>query len=150
MMGDARRTNVSAPGKVLITGGYLVLDSRFSGLVVAVDARFHVAVRWTKCSEKRGKLGIKVESPQFTNGSWSYEFDYSNGELEETPPPQDQTMKDGSRKNKFAEAALKYSLRYLANSNPQIFVEEGGQSLHITIQADNDFYSQLDHVSERS
>ena len=31
----------SAPGKVLLTGGYLVLDRSFSGLVLSLDAAFH-------------------------------------------------------------------------------------------------------------
>jgi phosphomevalonate kinase len=35
----------SSPGKVLITGAYLVLDELYSGLVVAVDARIHAFVR---------------------------------------------------------------------------------------------------------
>lgn len=34
----------SAPGKVLLTGGYLVLDQRFAGLVMALSANFHAAV----------------------------------------------------------------------------------------------------------
>ena len=33
----------SAPGKVLMTGGYLVLDRKHSGLVVGTTARFYTA-----------------------------------------------------------------------------------------------------------
>ncbi len=32
---------VSAPGKVLVTGGYLVLDPQYAGSVLSVSARFH-------------------------------------------------------------------------------------------------------------
>lgn len=32
---------VSAPGKVLVTGGYLVLDPKYAGLVLASTARFY-------------------------------------------------------------------------------------------------------------
>ncbi|OJD19367.1 phosphomevalonate kinase [Emergomyces pasteurianus Ep9510] len=38
-------TAVSAPGKVLLTGGYLVLDRNYTGTVFALDARIHVVVR---------------------------------------------------------------------------------------------------------
>ena len=34
----------SAPGKALLTGGYLVLEPRYCGLVFALSARFHAAV----------------------------------------------------------------------------------------------------------
>ena len=40
-VGPPRRTAVaSAPGKVLLTGGYLVLDKKYPGLVVGTEARF--------------------------------------------------------------------------------------------------------------
>lgn len=35
---------VSAPGKVLITGGYLVLDPKHAGLVLASSARFYAHI----------------------------------------------------------------------------------------------------------
>ncbi|KKZ62059.1 phosphomevalonate kinase [[Emmonsia] crescens] len=38
-------TAVSAPGKVLLTGGYLVLDRQYTGTVLALNARIHVVVR---------------------------------------------------------------------------------------------------------
>ena len=55
---------VSAPGKVLVAGGYLVLDRRFKGLVVAVNSSFHVSI-----SPREDNL-ISVESPQFIDGHW--------------------------------------------------------------------------------
>ena len=43
-----RETTVSAPGKVLIAGGYLVLDPAYTGLVLATNARFYTnAVSYT-------------------------------------------------------------------------------------------------------
>ncbi|EER24194.1 phosphomevalonate kinase, putative [Coccidioides posadasii C735 delta SOWgp] len=38
-------TAVSAPGKVLLTGGYLVLDRNYTGTVLALNARIHVIVQ---------------------------------------------------------------------------------------------------------
>lgn len=35
----------SAPGKVLITGGYLVLERPNKGLVLSVDARFYTSIK---------------------------------------------------------------------------------------------------------
>ena len=39
-----RAWRCSSPGKALLTGGYLVLDSRYRGVVVALSARFHARV----------------------------------------------------------------------------------------------------------
>ncbi|EZF74579.1 hypothetical protein H105_03717, partial [Trichophyton soudanense CBS 452.61] len=41
----ATETAVSAPGKVLLAGGYLVLDRDYTGTVCALDARIHVVVQ---------------------------------------------------------------------------------------------------------
>lgn len=38
---DSSSVCVSAPGKVLITGGYLVLNQQYAGLVLASTARFY-------------------------------------------------------------------------------------------------------------
>jgi hypothetical protein len=43
-MAGTRAVRVSAPGKVLVTGGYLVLDERFAGLVLSTSARFHAQI----------------------------------------------------------------------------------------------------------
>lgn len=43
-MDDGGGVCVSAPGKVLITGGYLVLDEQYSGLVLASTARFYTRI----------------------------------------------------------------------------------------------------------
>jgi len=55
-------TTISAPGKVLITGGYLVLERTFTGLVIALSARFVVRVE-----DKQGAVGgsVEVHAPQF-------------------------------------------------------------------------------------
>lgn len=39
---------VSAPGKVLVAGGYLVLDRPNVGVVLAATARFFTSVKWTE------------------------------------------------------------------------------------------------------
>jgi phosphomevalonate kinase len=51
----ATETAVSAPGKVLLTGGYLVLDRAYTGGVYALDARIHVVVQQLQ-KNRDGKL----------------------------------------------------------------------------------------------
>ncbi len=38
-------TTVSAPGKALVAGGYLVLDKDFIGYTVAVSSRFYTSIK---------------------------------------------------------------------------------------------------------
>lgn len=60
-------TVVSAPGKVLLAGGYLILDPKYSGIVVSTSSRFYSIV-----SPASAPGVILVNSPQFTNAAWKY------------------------------------------------------------------------------
>lgn len=51
--------SVSAPGKVLITGGYLVLEPTFTGLVVASTARFHAHASQVRLSCIRNHIEVQ-------------------------------------------------------------------------------------------
>ena len=62
---------VSAPGKVLLAGGYLVLDRAYTGLVFGLSARIHVVVRHTGADAEQGR--IVVRSPQFVDAEWHYD-----------------------------------------------------------------------------
>lgn len=87
-------TALSAPGKVLLTGGYLVLDRGYTGTVFALDARIHVIVQQLR-GHRRGASGsgpapgaeapsnpgagdqdgedtVVVRSPQFLDAVWEY------------------------------------------------------------------------------
>ena len=68
---------ISAPGKVLIAGGYLVLDPAYSGVVASTSSRFYTAI--TPATSNR----IVVRSPQFVNATWSYTWSISST----TTPP---------------------------------------------------------------
>ena len=48
---DPSITTASAPGKVMVTGGYLVLDPAFSGLVLSLSARFHSTISRLQLAE---------------------------------------------------------------------------------------------------
>ena len=71
---------VSAPGKVLLAGGYLVLDRAYTGLVFGLNARIHVVVR--PIDTKSGVVlnEIVVNSPQFENAVWEYGYRQSENE----------------------------------------------------------------------
>lgn len=56
---------ISAPGKVLIAGGYLVLDPKYSGVVVSTSSRFYTIIR-----ESGESSLIQVRSPQFIDAEW--------------------------------------------------------------------------------
>jgi phosphomevalonate kinase len=70
----------SCPGKVLLSGGYLVLDRAYNGLVAATTSRFYAILKepsrleplpgHAKC------FHIQVVSPQFKDAEWNYELSY--------------------------------------------------------------------------
>jgi phosphomevalonate kinase len=64
-----RNTAASAPGKVLLAGGYLVVDRAYTGLVLGLSARIHVHVQ-----DSRSGNEIVVRSPQFQEATWTYEY----------------------------------------------------------------------------
>ena len=64
-------TGVSAPGKVLLAGGYLVLDRAYTGLVFGLSARIHVVVQDAATT---GPKEIVVQSPQFRGAEWRYAY----------------------------------------------------------------------------
>lgn len=67
---------VSAPGKVLFTGGFLVLDRKHTGLVLGLDARIHVRIEeWNDHNVgtmEDSSANILVQSPQFKDARWLY------------------------------------------------------------------------------
>lgn len=69
-----RTVAVSAPGKVLVAGGYLVLDRSHTGLVFGLDARIHVHVQKLPPSTGVVLSEIVVRSPQFRDAEWRYGY----------------------------------------------------------------------------
>jgi len=61
---------VSAPGKVFLAGGYLVLDRAYNALVFGLDARIHAIIQGTSTKDNQ----IVVESPQFRDSRWVYDY----------------------------------------------------------------------------
>ncbi|KAJ2077047.1 phosphomevalonate kinase [Coemansia sp. RSA 988] len=146
-------TLVSAPGKVLAVGGYLVLDRRHSGLVLGTDARLYAAVQTQSIELGRDThttaLGdqdvpIIVVSPQFESAWWKYVFNTKRNTLSQIGSASQDT-------NSFVHIVLHTTLALVNKRDPKklqaLLAAETGSSefrtgLRIVLAADNDFYSQ--------
>jgi len=142
-------TIVSAPGKVLLAGGYLVLDPAYSGLVVATSSRFYCVVRPASPSTSSG---ITVRAGQFPAESsiWTYSLTPTDNGLE--------VSANGEGRNKFVEITLRNAVQVIVET---VAAREGATAgdaarkvlegidggLEVIVLADNDFYSQRDQVS---
>lgn len=74
-MASPSTTAISAPGKVLLAGGYLVVDRAYTGLVFGLDARIHVHVESFRNPDSASPHDvILVRSPQFTGAEWRYGY----------------------------------------------------------------------------
>ncbi|KAL4980263.1 ribosomal protein S5 domain 2-type protein [Aspergillus desertorum] len=136
-------TAVSAPGKVLLTGGYLVLDRNYTGTVFALNARIHVVVEQLRKgqklqngsteAEKETEDLIVVRSPQFVGAAWEYAIQrVENGGGIMV------VQKNDGRANPFVETSLNYALTYIS----YVADSKDFGSLSVTILADNDYYSE--------
>lgn len=67
-------TAVSCPAKVLVAGGYLVLDRQYTGLVFGLDARIHTVVEPLRTTAGVSISEIVVTSPQFQGAIWEYGY----------------------------------------------------------------------------
>lgn len=67
-------TAVSCPAKVLVAGGYLVLDREYTGLVFGLDARIHTVVEPLRTTAGVSISEIVVTSPQFQGAIWEYGY----------------------------------------------------------------------------
>jgi phosphomevalonate kinase len=137
-------TAISAPGKVLLTGGYLVLDRAYTGLVFGLSARIHVLISPLTSSPEGVSISeILVSSPQFVDAVWNYGYRFREGSeasgassagVEVT---QLVTTAPGSgSKNPFVETALEYALSYIAASG----IEKISPA-SVKILADDEYYS---------
>mmetsp|Transcript_37671 Transcript_37671/g.78917 ORF Transcript_37671/g.78917 Transcript_37671/m.78917 type:complete len:494 (-) Transcript_37671:400-1881(-) len=137
---------VSAPGKILLAGGYLVLEAPNAGFVIAADKRFYTSVirgdtSTNEIEENDKSMHIRVKSPQFRS-EWNYMYDESNCHLVSSP--------SNESVNPFVEKSLRVCLIYLLRSSPSTTNTPTPSFLDVLIRADNDFYSVLPHLPEDS
>ncbi|KAK0504604.1 phosphomevalonate kinase [Armillaria luteobubalina] len=123
-------TVVSSPGKVLIAGGYLVLDPAYSGIVVSASSRFYTVITDGVPSQ------IRVRSPQFHAATWTYQVSWS-------PSVQVEQAAHETSTNKFVHLAIKKTLALVSEIKGLASLHDAlARGLDIAIAGDNDFYSQ--------
>ena len=136
-----KTTLVSAPGKVLLAGGFLVLDPQYFGIVISTSARFYTLIRPLPTSSSRD-IRIKVQAAQFPKEESVWEYDLSLSQGIELKPC---SKKDEG--NKFVQLTVDCALRYALEVVGEEGVRKGlGNGVEIIVLADNDFYSQSDKV----
>lgn len=139
---------ISAPGKVLIAGGYLVLERPNIGVTVAATSRFFTTIQLggleSNISIVEGCVAIVVQSPQFYS-EYKYSYDYIRNRL----------TSSSTETNGFVEKCLALTLafisRYLTSGQFHNILGAiaGEKSLNIVLLADNDFYSQTLELNRR-
>lgn len=149
---DKQTVSISAPGKVLFTGGFLVLDRRHTGLVLGLDARIHAHVETWPGTDRvsDGEVShILVQSPQFRDARWLYEVNPSNGrdghavsvtQVQRCAHAQAYTQTP----NTFVATTLQYVLTYLQSRRRSIHGH-----VRITILADDGYYSSSSSAATR-
>lgn len=135
-------TAVSAPGKVFLAGGYLVLDREYTALVFGLSARINAIARDIETSKGVQIQEIVVNSPQFPDSQWRYGYHLT--------PEQGGTLvtqfQVGSKinANPFVETTLSYVLTYISTvAGPNVSLAP----VQLTVLADNDYYSQPDSMN---
>lgn len=128
---------VSAPGKVFVAGGYLVLDRKYTALVFGLDARIHVEIEPIRTKSGVTLSEIIVKSPQFKEAVWEYGYRLTEADggiaVTQLTASHDSTL----RKNPFIETALTYALTYISAVQPGAAIAPSS----INILADQAYYS---------
>ena len=103
---DGGSVTVSAPGKALVAGGYLVLEHPNVGVVVSCTSRFYTTVKTLEGSAAdkiaKGEVQIRVESTQFYV-YFEYSYNVRTNKLTQT----------GEVGNEFVEKCLGLVLSYI-------------------------------------
>lgn len=130
----------SAPGKVLILGGYLIVESANPpnvGISIGVNARFTTRILRVAKAAESGHTVIHVSSPQFQQ-SYTFAVD---------------TTKEGSVSATQTEgpesAFIYYAVLYSVAAALSLGECVDGE-LWLELLADNDFYSQRNHLDAQS
>mmetsp|Transcript_19332 Transcript_19332/g.31663 ORF Transcript_19332/g.31663 Transcript_19332/m.31663 type:complete len:504 (-) Transcript_19332:185-1696(-) len=141
-MSEAASTIVSAPGKVLITGGYLVLERPNRGLVVSVGSRFYTIIESLARSAAKNDFEdstIEVVSPQF-NKTEKFTVRFS---------PTLTVRASDSTPNPFIHFAVQHVLLVAWSLLGESFKQRLGSALRVTILGSNDYYSQREQIRLR-
>lgn len=137
----------SAPGKVLMAGGYLVLERPNAGIVLSTNARFYAIFKPLYDALESDSLAVewidlKVNSPQMSRET-TYKMSLK-----------DFTLQCSSEsKNPFVEYAVQYSIAAaytkLDKNKRNQLLKLLSQGMDITILGCNDFYSYRNQIEAR-
>ncbi|OCH85802.1 Phosphomevalonate kinase [Obba rivulosa] len=144
-------TVVSAPGKVLVAGGYLVLDPAYSGVVVSTSSRFYTVVSTVDrpAPDAHAPIQIRVRSPQFVDAVWLYTVAVDPALNAVVVDPHAHKAHSTSA-NKFVHLALQRTLALAQEAVGTGSLQNSlAHGLDITIAGDNDFYSQRAQLAAR-
>nr|XP_023913649.1 phosphomevalonate kinase, peroxisomal [Quercus suber] len=139
----------SAPGKVLMTGGYLILERPNAGLVLSTNARFFAIVKPLYDEIKPDSWAwawtdVKLTSPQLSRESL-YKLALKNLAL--------QCCSSSESRNPFVEQAVQYAVATayatLDNNKKEFLHKLLLQGLDITILGSNEFYSYRNQIEAR-
>ncbi|KAF1915143.1 ribosomal protein S5 domain 2-type protein [Ampelomyces quisqualis] len=132
-------TAASCPAKVLVAGGYLVLDRGYNALVFSLDARIHTVVEPVQVKAGVDISGIVVRSPQFHDAIWEYGYrsQAEDAGISVTQLSVGHEQSISASKNPFIETALTYALTYIWTLLPNQRIA----SSSIRILADQAYYS---------
>ncbi len=138
-------TTVSCPGKVLIAGGYLVLEAPNIGLTVSSSSRFYTSIATVEgisCVQdhklEKDEILLQVLSPQF-HEHYLFAYDASR----------DSIRKLSDHSNDFVERCLLMTLAFVQQQqqdgeflNRVRAMRRRNEAIAIKLRAHNDFYSQ--------
>jgi phosphomevalonate kinase len=138
----SQTVEVSTPGKVLVCGGYVVLNGGHS-LVLSTNSRFKstLSSKYKETQENGVSLQISVVSPQFGktwvyHSSWNFDAQQQISQFSFLPQV---TAESGS--NPYVENAVFYALATAVTFTQNCILVPGQYLVTLTINADNDFYS---------
>ncbi|XP_043692329.1 phosphomevalonate kinase, peroxisomal-like isoform X2 [Telopea speciosissima] len=137
----------SAPGKVLMTGGYLILERPNAGLVLSTSARFYAIVKpiyevVSPHSWAWAWIDVKLTSPQLCRESM-YKMSLKHLTL--------QCVSSRQLSNPFVEQALQYTVAtahaiFAEKSKKDVLCNLLVRGLDIAILGCNDFYSYRNQI----
>ncbi|SCV73603.1 BQ2448_7529 [Microbotryum intermedium] len=137
-------TIVSCSGKVLLAGGYLVLDRRHHGFVLSTPSRFYTLVRdivQVRDNIPHASFKVLVDSPQFGGARWVYDVSRAENESgagEWVVRPH----RENASPNPFVHLSIQSTISLAAALFPSLGDSLAQSDLHIVIVGSNDFYSQ--------
>ncbi|KAJ4015111.1 phosphomevalonate kinase [Fusarium irregulare] len=138
---------VSAPGKVFLAGGYLVLDQEYTAFVFGLNARINIIAGDIHTTAGVQLTEIVVDSPQFLEAQWRYGYHLAGegGGIKVTQ------LQVGAQinPNPFVETTLSYALTYIDRVGGQR-PSHSLTSTRLIILADNDYYSHSETDTSRS